>query len=97
MLDGAGCHLLFRKGAYIQLAPQVMSGDELNVAAPCDFFQLLNVGFDATPAEVRAAYRALQLSVHPDIVGMRAPAPCCTAFSRFACVMHVWACRMCYA
>ncbi|CAL8464412.1 g3947 [Coccomyxa elongata] len=41
----------------------------LGVAAPSDFFQLLNLDFGATPVDIRASYRALQRLVHPDLVG----------------------------
>ncbi len=41
----------------------------LGVAAPSDFFQLLNLDFGATPMDIRASYRALQRLVHPDLVG----------------------------
>lgn len=43
--------------------------DYLGVAAPSDFFQLLNLDFAATPVDIRASYRALQRLVHPDLVG----------------------------
>lgn len=41
-------------------------------AAPSDFFELLGVDIDAEAAEVKAAYRALQRLVHPDIAGEEA-------------------------
>jgi hypothetical protein len=51
---------------------QVRAGEaeELNSAAPSDFFELLQVGTDASPEEVRAAYRVLQRYCHPDIAGL---------------------------
>ena len=50
---------------------QVRAGDaeHLNMAAPSDFFELLQVSTDATPEDVRAAYRGLQRYCHPDIAG----------------------------
>ena len=41
---------------------QVRAGEaeDLNMAAPSDFFELLQVSTDATPEDVRTAYRALQ-------------------------------------
>jgi hypothetical protein len=41
----------------------------LHPAAPSDFFQLLNVDFDASAPEIRSAYRTLQRLVHPDVIG----------------------------
>ncbi len=41
----------------------------LDVAAPSDFFQLLNLDLGATPLDVKASYRALQRLVHPDLIG----------------------------
>ncbi|BDA49708.1 probable chaperone protein dnaJ C76, chloroplastic [Coccomyxa sp. Obi] len=43
--------------------------DYLGVAAPSDFFQLLNLDLGATPVDIKASYRALQRLVHPDLVG----------------------------
>ena len=42
---------------------------DLNTAAPGDFYELLGLDSNADPAAVRAAYRALQRIVHPDIIG----------------------------
>eukprot|EP00884_Botryococcus_braunii_P005103 jgi/Botrbrau1/14594/Bobra.242_2s0004.1 len=43
--------------------------DELVQGAPGDFFELLGLELDADGAQVRAAYRAKQRLVHPDIAG----------------------------
>ncbi|KAK9849494.1 hypothetical protein WJX84_009836 [Apatococcus fuscideae] len=42
---------------------------DLNTAAPGDFYELLGLEANADAAAVRAAYRALQRIVHPDIIG----------------------------
>ena len=42
---------------------------DLNTAAPGDFYELLGLEPNANAAAVRAAYRALQRIVHPDIIG----------------------------
>ena len=42
---------------------------QVKKAIPGDFYSLIQVPRDATPAEIKKAYRRLQKACHPDIAG----------------------------
>lgn len=48
---------------------EVSDDDGFLAAAPCDFFELLGLDCDCDDKEVKAAFRRLTKTTHPDIVG----------------------------
>jgi hypothetical protein len=57
---------------------EVRDDDGFLEAAPCDFFELLGLDCDCDDKEVKAAFKRLVKTTHPDIVGAVAEPLACS-------------------